>query len=606
VIAGIVILAGVLLLNVVTHGSRQIQVSAVARVPVDQQGAAARLSEAIRFQTISNFLNPEQDADALRGLQAHIGKSFSAFHAAARRETVAGYSLLYTWEGTDPKAPPIALLAHQDVVPVAPGTEKDWQQPPYDGVISDGFIWGRGSWDDKGNLYSILEAAEAMAKQGFRPKRTIYFAFGHDEEVAGTRGAKAIAALLASRGVRLDFVLDEGLLIAEGLIKGLDKPAALIGVAEKGYATLVLTAHATPSHSSMPPRDTAIGMMSAALARLEDHRLPMQIRGTVSEMFDTLAPETSGFNRVVLSNLWLFKPLLLREFEKSGPTEATVRTTTTALTIFNAGDKDNVLPGNAEATVNFRLIPGERDRPCSLDRQQRSDFRRTVSRQHRSAAGDGHRKPILPHAQPNHPGNFSRRHRCARPDGGRDRLASLCGDCRQHFPVLAGARKLGRSEAISRHQRASQHRRLWRHDQVLSAADREYGGITTQTSFRGDAKHRTRNLEIPGSLVSLAPRNDSASHPRPRQAMNGASGAQRVDQQTRYRHLTDAAGHRRDRARYIQSLGKGDIADQTGLAVNAGQAIYPDIDHRGARLDPVAAHHFRFADGGVNQIGAGA
>jgi carboxypeptidase PM20D1 len=358
VIAGIVILAGVLMFNVVTHGSRQIQISAVARVPVDQQGAAARLSEAIRFQTISNFLNPEQDADALRGLQAHIGKSFPAFHAAAKRETVAGYSLLYTWEGTDPKAPPIALLAHQDVVPVAPGTEKDWQQPPYDGVIRDGFIWGRGSWDDKGNLYSILEAAEAMAKQGFRPKRTIYFAFGHDEEVAGTRGAKAIAALLASRGVRFDFVLDEGLLIAEGLIKGLDKPAALIGVAEKGYATLVLTAHATPGHSSMPPRQTAIGMMSAALARLEDHRLPMQVSGTVSEMFDTLAPEMSGFNRVVLSNLWLFKPLLLREFEKSGPTEATVRTTT-ALTIFNAGDKDNVLPGNAEATVNFRLIPGD-------------------------------------------------------------------------------------------------------------------------------------------------------------------------------------------------------------------------------------------------------
>ena len=116
----------------------------------------------------------------------------------------------------------------------------------------------------------------------------------------------------------------KGLLIIEGLIKGLDKPTALIGVAEKGYATLVLKAHATPGHSSMPPRDTAIGMMSAALARLEDHRLPMQIRGTVAEMFDTLAPEMSGFNRVALSNLWLFKPLLLREFEKSGPTEATV------------------------------------------------------------------------------------------------------------------------------------------------------------------------------------------------------------------------------------------------------------------------------------------
>jgi carboxypeptidase PM20D1 len=371
-IAAIIILAGVLAFNVVTHGSRQIQVAAIPRVAVDTKAAAARLGESIRFRTISSYENPDQHADALRGMKAHIESGFPAFHAAARREIVAQYSLLYTWEGSDPKAPPIALLAHQDVVPVAPGTEKDWQQPPFDGVVADGFIWGRGSWDNKGNLYSLLEAAEAMAKAGFRPKRTIYFAFSHDEETAGTVGTKAIAALLASRGVRLDFVIDEGLLITERMIKGLDKPAARIGVAEKGYVTLVLNAQATPGHSSMPPRDTAIGMMSAALARLEDHRLPMHIRGTVADMFDTLAPEMSGFNRVVLSNLWLFKPLLLREFEKNGPTEATVRTTT-ALTIFNAGDKDNVLPGNAEASVNFRLIPG--DTQASVSEHVRSTIR---------------------------------------------------------------------------------------------------------------------------------------------------------------------------------------------------------------------------------------
>ena len=306
-IAVIIILAGVLAFNTFTHGSRQLQVTAVPRAEVDAQGAAKRLAEAIRFQTISSYEKPDQHAKALRGMQAHIEKNFPEFHAAAKREIIAGYSLLYTWAGSDPRAQPIAFLAHQDVVPVAPGTEKDWQQPPFDGVISDGFIWGRGSWDDKGNLYSMLEAAEAMTKAGFRPKRTIYFAFGHDEETAGTAGAKSIAALLASRGIRLDFVIDEGLLITEGIMKGLDKPAALIGVAEKGYATLVLNARATPGHSSMPPRDTAIGMMSAALARLEDHRLPMQIRSTVAEMFDTLAPEMSGFNRVVLSNLWLLQ-----------------------------------------------------------------------------------------------------------------------------------------------------------------------------------------------------------------------------------------------------------------------------------------------------------
>lgn len=358
VVAAVVVLAAIVAVNAFRLGSKQLHVTAIPRATVDEQGAAKRLAEAVRFKTISNFLNPDQDADALRGLREHIAASFPAFHAVARREIVGQHSLLYTWEGSDRAAKPIALLAHQDVVPVAPGTEKDWQQPPFDGVIADGFIWGRGSWDDKGNLYSMLEAAEQMAKAGFRPKRTIYFAFGHDEEVSGQRGAKAIAALLASRGVKLDFVLDEGLLITDGIMKGLDRPAALIGVAEKGYATLVLNARATPGHSSMPPRDTAIGMMSAALVRLEDHRLPMQIRSTVAEMFDTLAPEMSGFNRVALSNLWLFRPLLLREFEKSGPTEAMVRTTT-ALTIFNAGDKDNVLPGNAEATVNFRLIPGD-------------------------------------------------------------------------------------------------------------------------------------------------------------------------------------------------------------------------------------------------------
>lgn len=351
-------LAAALAYNAYRQPSRQIDVAAVPPVAVDEQGAAQRLAEAIRFQTISNFINPEQDAEALRGLQAHIAASFPAFHAAATRELVNGKSLLYTWQGTDAQAKPIALLAHQDVVPIAPKTEQDWQQKPFDGVIADGFIWGRGSWDDKGNLYSMLEAAEALAKQGFRPKRTIYFAFGHDEEVSGLRGAKQIADLLAARKVQLDFVLDEGLLITEGVMKGLDKPAALIGVSEKGYATLVLTARGTPGHSSMPPRDTAIGMLAAALTHLEDHRLPMRIRGSIADMFDTLAPEMTGFNRVVLSNLWLFRPLLLREFAKTGTTAAMVQTTT-ALTVFNAGDKDNVLPGVAEASVNFRLLPGD-------------------------------------------------------------------------------------------------------------------------------------------------------------------------------------------------------------------------------------------------------
>ncbi len=357
-IAAIIILGCVLGINALLQPSRQIKVAAIPRIAIDEKSAADHLSAAIRFRTISSATDAEQNADAFRAMQAYMAETFPAFHAVAKREVINGLSLLYTWQGSDPGATPIGLLAHQDVVPIAPGTESHWQAPPFDGAIRDGFIWGRGSWDDKGNLFSVLEAAEQLAKDGFHPKRTIYFAFGADEEVGGQRGASAIAKLLAQRGVKLDYVIDEGLVIADGMLKGLDRPAALIGIAEKGYATLDLSLTATPGHSSMPPKQSAIGTMSAALAKLDRHRMPARLQGTALEMLETLAPEMNPVNRIVLSNLWLFKPLLVREFGKSPSTDALIRTTT-ALTIVNAGNQDNVLPGRVDATVNFRLQPGD-------------------------------------------------------------------------------------------------------------------------------------------------------------------------------------------------------------------------------------------------------
>jgi carboxypeptidase PM20D1 len=357
-ITAIVILAAVLVANAWRKPSRQIAVAPVAPVTIDEAAAAQRLGAAVKLQTIASADDAGQSADAFRALHDLIAASFPAFSAAARRETVADYSLLYTWEGSDPKAAPIALLAHQDVVPVAPGTEGDWQVPPFSGAVKDGFIWGRGSWDDKGNLFSMLEAVEQLARQGFRPKRTVYLAFGHDEEVSGKRGAAAISKLLQSRGVRLDFILDEGLLITQGILKGADRPVALIGVAEKGYVTLDLSTTARPGHSSLPPPDTAIGKLSAALARLESKPFPASVGGVMRETLQTAAPEMNFGSRVALSNLWLLEPLVRMQLEKSPQTAATIRTTT-ALTIFNAGNKENVLPGRAAATVNFRLLPGE-------------------------------------------------------------------------------------------------------------------------------------------------------------------------------------------------------------------------------------------------------
>jgi carboxypeptidase PM20D1 len=251
-------------------------------------------------------------------------------------------------------------MAHQDVVPIAPGSEAKWQVQPFAGEQRDGFVWGRGAWDDKGNLIAQMEAVEMLLASGFQPRQTIYLANGHDEEIAGLRGAVEIVKLLQERKVRLDFVIDEGLLITDGILPGVARPVALIGIAEKGFLSLVLKVPATPGHSSMPPPpgSSAIGMMSAALRRLDDEQLPASLRGVAREMFETIAPEMSGFQRVALSNLWLFGPLVQKQLEKGASTNAMLRTTT-ALTVVKAGNAENVIPGQAEAIVNFRLLPGD-------------------------------------------------------------------------------------------------------------------------------------------------------------------------------------------------------------------------------------------------------
>ena len=357
-VALLVVLLVALAANTLRHGSRQIDVPPSPPPAIDANAAAQRLSAAVRLRTISLDDKPGAGAEEFRKLHALLEKHYPRVHAVLKRERVNEFSLLFTWPGSDATAKPIMLMAHQDVVPIAAGTEKDWQADPFGGEIRAGFVWGRGAWDDKGNLFAIMEAVEMLAASGFTPRQTVYLAFGHDEEIGGERGAKAIAALLQSRGVKLDFVIDEGLLITEGVLKGLDRPVALIGTAEKGYLTLSLGATAVPGHSSMPPPQTAIGMLSAALARLEDRQMPAAFRGVAAEMFDTIAPEMNGLNRVLLSNLWLFGPVVKSQLEKGAATNAMMRTTT-ALTVLHAGNKENVLPGRADALVNFRILPGD-------------------------------------------------------------------------------------------------------------------------------------------------------------------------------------------------------------------------------------------------------
>tara|TARA_R110000782_G_scaffold57595_25_gene120832 strand:+ start:1838 stop:3349 length:1512 start_codon:yes stop_codon:yes gene_type:complete len=352
----LVILVGVLAYKTFTNTPDMIAVDPVEMSSFDVDAAAARLAEAVQIKTISADRDSPVAAAEFDRLHLLINASFPLVHQSLKREVVGGHSLLYTWEGSDPSLPPALLMGHMDVVPVEPGTESDWQEEPFSGVIKDGAIWGRGTLDDKLSVFAILEAAELQLADGFKPKRTLYFAFGHDEEVGGVNGAAEIAALLKSRGVRLAFTLDEGMVIVQGLMPGIDAPIAFIALAEKGYLTLQLTATTEGGHSSIPPRTTAIGKLARAIARIEENRLPAALNSPASDMFDTLAPHMSLPLKAIISNRWLLDPVLVGELGKGGATNAMVRTTT-AVTIAEGGTKDNVLPSQASATVNFRLLP---------------------------------------------------------------------------------------------------------------------------------------------------------------------------------------------------------------------------------------------------------
>ena len=250
-------------------------------------------------------------------------------------------------------------MGHIDVVPVIPGTEEDWDQPPFGGVIADGSIWGRGAIDDKASVMSILEAVEYLVSSGHQPERTIYLAFGHDEEVGGDLGARVIAELLSSRGVEpFALVLDEGGMIAEGIIAGLDGRVAIIGIAEKGFVSLEVVVKGAGGHSSSPPEETNLGILARAVRRLEENQFPARLDGATEAMLDWMAPEMSFGNRMMLANLWLTRPLV-KWAMVSDRTSAPMVRTTTATTIIEGGVKENVLAIEGRAVVNQRILHGD-------------------------------------------------------------------------------------------------------------------------------------------------------------------------------------------------------------------------------------------------------
>lgn len=353
------LLGAVLVRRAASQPPRQRDAVPAPEPDLDSQALAERLSGAIKIPSVSHEEPLDRNDKPFDHMRTYLEQTYPRLHEVFTRELVSNCTLLYTWPGTEASLDPILLLAHQDVVPVEPGTEDDWEQRPFSGNIVDGHVWGRGALDNKENLIGLLEAADHLVRDGFRPRRTVVFVFGHDEEVGGTEGAAVVARLLAERGARPAFVLDEGGLIVDGMVPGVQPPVAVIGVAEKGYASIELVVEAEGGHSSTPPLRGAIGILAEAVLRLERSHVPPPPESPLRPTLEAVAPEASFVYRLVYSNLWLFQPLMTKLLSRVPGTAEVVPRTTAAPTVFQAGAKDNVVPGHARAVVHYQILPGD-------------------------------------------------------------------------------------------------------------------------------------------------------------------------------------------------------------------------------------------------------
>lgn len=358
--SAIVIVASVIAFRTMTYTPpKATDVSKVLLVPplvIDNDRAAQHLGEAVRFQTVSHQDAVDNDGGQWDALHAWLATTYPNVHRVMAREDFANHALLYTWKGSDPSLPPVIVMAHQDVVPVSEGTEKDWTHPPFSGEIAEGAVWGRGSVDDKGSLIGLFEALEALAGSGFAPQRTILLVAGHDEEAGGS-GASEIAAALEARGVHALFTIDEGsAIVTDNPITG--GPAVLIGIAEKGYGTLEVKAKGAGGHSSMPPRETAVATLANAVVAIVDHPFPLKFTGPGAMMLETLAVSAKWPVRMAVANQWLFSGFLAKQMAAT-PTGAAMLHTTIAPTMLQGSPKENVLPATAVARINYRIAPAD-------------------------------------------------------------------------------------------------------------------------------------------------------------------------------------------------------------------------------------------------------
>lgn len=305
-----------------------------------------KLSRLVQVETVSR---PEENPEKFREFHKVLKNEFPNVFEKCDVHDIDG-CLLIRWPGKSSDSP-VLFLAHMDVVEANPN---DWKYPPFSGMIDEGRIYGRGSGDTKCSLMAAFQAVEEALIEGIVPDQDIWLGSSCSEETGG-QGAPKMAKWLEDNGVHLALLCDEGGAITEEPIPGLKGLYAMVGVYEKGFCNFKFTARGKGGHSSAPPRKTPIPVLSRFVCAVE-RKNPFIRRFTpeVEATFKTMAPYCGFAFRLVLSNLWLFKPVLCKVL---GGSAGAMLGTTCAFTMSGGSNGANVIPQEAYVIGNLRVSP---------------------------------------------------------------------------------------------------------------------------------------------------------------------------------------------------------------------------------------------------------
>ena len=323
-------------------------------VSFDQDAAVSALQQLVQCKTVSYNDHSLEDEAEFRKLIDLLPRLYPNVFKACTFQELPDRALLFRWKGQT-AGDAAVMMAHYDVVPV---NEENWEKPPFEGIIEDGILWGRGTLDTKVTFNGVLSAADHLIARGFQPEHDVYFAFSGGEEVNG-KGAPNIVKHFEDKGIKLSMVVDEGGAVVENVFPGVKIPCGLIGIAEKGMMNVQYKTVSTGGHASSPKPHTPVGVLAAACKKVEDHPFKAHIEGPAALMFDTLGRYSTVLYRVIFANLWCFGWVLDVLGKTSGGEMNALMRTTSAFTQMQGSSARNVIPPEATMVANMRLNPAD-------------------------------------------------------------------------------------------------------------------------------------------------------------------------------------------------------------------------------------------------------